>query len=43
MDKKIRPKILIGDENVILRRGKAVLSLNDEKWRNEIKKIWNVL
>ena len=43
LDKEIRPKVLIGDESVILRRGKAVLSMGEEKWRNMLKGVWNTL
>lgn len=43
MGKVIRPKILMGDETTILRRGKLALSANDEKWRKEIQKIWTIL
>lgn len=43
MENRIRPKVLIPDESAILTRGKEVLSLNDDKWRKEIKLIWKSL
>ena len=43
MNKQLRPKILIGDQAVILRRGKAVLQANEDHWRGKIKEIWSIL
>lgn len=43
MENTIRPKVLMADESAILSRGKEILGLSDERWRKEIKQIWQIL